>query len=152
MRRFQWCSNAFACWEISNTASKTCRKRPFAKRPKTKTNYRLMQVECIAECFKRSILQYFLPLNAGQKYCRMLQGEHFAILSTFIKLPFVIKIFVLSIFEWLLKRGFTVLFFCHLLIFMTQNRGVPAYTQSTQLRTLIFECPKIKSLKSRKMQ
>ena len=27
----------------------------------------------------------------------MLQGEHSAILSTFIKLPFVIKIFVLSI-------------------------------------------------------
>ena len=31
--------------------------------------------------------------NAGQKYCRMLQGEHSAILLTFIKLPFVIKIF-----------------------------------------------------------
>ena len=30
----------------------------------------------------------------------MLQGEHFAILLTFIKLPFVIKIFVLSVFEW----------------------------------------------------
>ena len=38
----------------------------------------------------------------------MLQGEHFAILLTFIKLPFVFKIFVLSIFEWLLKTGFTV--------------------------------------------
>ena len=31
-------------------------------------------------------------LDAGQKYCRMLQGEHSAILLTFIKLPFVIKI------------------------------------------------------------
>ena len=40
-----------------------------------------------------------LLLNASQKYCRMLLGEHSAILSTFIKLPFVIKIFVLSIFE-----------------------------------------------------
>ena len=40
-----------------------------------------------------------LSLNAGQKYCRMLCGEHSAILSTFIKLLFVIKIFVLSIFE-----------------------------------------------------
>ena len=30
-------------------------------------------------------------LNAGQKYCRMLQGEHSAILLTFIYLPFVIK-------------------------------------------------------------
>ena len=47
-------------------------------------------------------------LNGGQKYCRMLQGEHSAILSTSIKLPFVIKIFVLSIFEWPLKTGFTV--------------------------------------------
>ena len=38
----------------------------------------------------------------------MLQGEHSAILLTFIKLPFVIKIFVLSMFEWSLKTGFTV--------------------------------------------
>ena len=38
----------------------------------------------------------------------MLQGEHSAILSTFIKLPFVIKIFVLFIFEWLFNTGFTV--------------------------------------------
>ena len=44
-----------------------------------KTDYRLMQVESIAECSK---------------------GEHSAILLTFIKLLFVIKIFVLSIFEW----------------------------------------------------
>ena len=29
--------------------------------------------------------QYLLSLNADQKYCRMLQGEHSAILSTFIK-------------------------------------------------------------------
>ena len=50
-----------------------------------------------------------LSLNAGQKYCRMLQGEHSAILSTFIKLPFFIKIFVLPFFEWLLKTYFTVL-------------------------------------------
>ena len=54
-----------------------------------KTNYRLMQVKSIAECSK------------GR--------EHSAILSTFIKLPFVIESFVLSIFEWLLKTGFTVL-------------------------------------------
>ena len=44
-----------------------------------------------------------LSLNAGQKYCRMLQeiilqsGEHSAILLTFIKLPFA---FILSIMEW----------------------------------------------------
>ena len=40
-----------------------------------------MQVKSIAECSKR-------------------QEELSAILSTFIKLPIVIKIFVLSIFEW----------------------------------------------------
>ena len=39
----------------------------------------------------------------------MLQGEHSAILSTFIKLLIVIKIFVLSIFDWPFKAGFTVL-------------------------------------------
>ena len=34
-----------------------------------------------------------LSPNASQKYCRMLQGEHSAILSTCIKLPFVMQIF-----------------------------------------------------------
>ena len=38
----------------------------------------------------------------------MLQGEHSAILSTFIKLSFIINIFVLSFFEWLFYTGFTV--------------------------------------------
>ena len=61
--------------------SKTCVKQPLSKRP-------------IIGFQDQS------SLNAGQKYCRMLQGEHSAILSTFIKLPFVIEIFVLSIFEW----------------------------------------------------
>ena len=40
--------------------------------------------------------------NAGQKFCRML-------LSTFIKLPSVFKIFDLSIFEWHFYTGFTVI-------------------------------------------
>ena len=48
-----------------------------------------------------------LSLNAGQKYCRVLQEEHSAILSTFIKLPLVIKIF-LSIFVRPFYSGFTV--------------------------------------------
>ena len=39
----------------------------------------------------------------------MLQGEHSTILLTFIQLPFVIKIFVSSIFEWPFYTGFTVL-------------------------------------------
>ena len=69
--------------------SKTCVKQPLSKRLKIG--------------FQNQLL-----LNAGQKYCRMLQGEHSAILSAFIKLPFVIKIFVLSIFEWQFYTGFTV--------------------------------------------
>ena len=36
--------------------------------------------------------------------------EHSAILPTFIKLPFVIKIFILSIFEWLFYTGFAYIF------------------------------------------
>ena len=32
---------------------------------------------------------------------------------------------------------------------MYLSRGVPAYTQSTQLRTLIFECPKNKNVLNR---
>ena len=39
-------------------------------------------------CVKRPLskigFQDQLSLNTGQKYCRMLQGEHSAILSTFI--------------------------------------------------------------------
>ena len=41
----------------------------------------------------------------------MLQGEHSALLLTFIKLSFVIKIFVLSIFEWPFYTGFIVVFY-----------------------------------------
>ena len=58
------------------------------------TNDSLM-VKRVAECSKGSILQYFRP-------------SIIKLSSTFIKLPFVIKIIVLSIFEWPLKTGFTV--------------------------------------------
>ena len=74
---------------FNTTYRKTCLKRTLRKKTKM--------------CF-----QDRLSLNAGQKYCRMLQCEHSAIRSTFIKLTFVIKIFVLSIFEWPLKTGSTV--------------------------------------------
>ena len=47
-----------------------------------------MQVKSIEECSK---------------------GGHSAILLTIIKLPFVMKIFVLSIFEWPFYTGFTVI-------------------------------------------
>ena len=47
----------------------------------------------------------------------MLQVEHSVILSTFIKLPFVIKIFV-SNFEWLFYTGFTVMRDCTGTVFL----------------------------------
>ena len=94
--------------------SKTCVKRPLSKRPKIG-------------------FQDQLSLNAGQKYCTMLQ--HSAILSTFIKLPFVIKIFVLSIFEWSYYTVFTVCFkslFEHDSIYLvgygTRFQSGPPYT------------------------
>ena len=80
--------------------SKTCVKRPLSIRPKI-------------------VFQDQLSLNAGQKCCGMLQGEHSAILSTFIMLPIVIKIFVLSIFERTFYRGFTVVAF---LVHNKQNK------------------------------
>ena len=42
-------------------------------------------------------------------------AEHSAVLSTCIKLPPVFKTFFLSIFEWQLKTGWTVLRIFHLL-------------------------------------
>ena len=52
-------------------------------------------------------------LNEGQKYCRMLPLERSATLLTFIKPHFVIKIFVLSIFDWPFYTGFIV-YYCNL--------------------------------------
>ena len=53
---------------------------------------------------------YFLFCNTPLMQVKR-RGEHSAKLLTFIKLPFVIKIFVLSIFEWPFYTGFTVIFF-----------------------------------------
>ena len=67
--------NSILSCKVSNTYSKTC-VNGHSKKDRTlvfKTNHRLMQDE-------------------------MLLGEHSAILSIIIKLPFVSKIFVLSIF------------------------------------------------------
>ena len=81
----------FSCIKVHmfTAYSKTCLKRPLSKRQKIG-------------------FQDQLSLNTDQKYWRMLQGEHSAILWTFIELQFVIKTFVLSIFEWLFYTGFTV--------------------------------------------
>ena len=51
-----------------------------------------------------------LSLNAGQKYCRMLQEEHSAILVTFIKLPFVIKIFFVYFWVAILQRFYSTIY------------------------------------------
>ena len=48
---------------------------------------------------------------AGQKCCKILQGEYSAILLTLIKLLFVVMIFVLTIYEWPFYTGFTVFAF-----------------------------------------
>ena len=73
-------SSSYMFMFLGTLYSKTCVKRSLLKMPKI-------------------VFQDYLTLNAGQKYCRML----------FIKLPFVIKIFILSIFEWLFYTGFSVL-------------------------------------------
>ena len=100
MLGIQYCNQKFALRKLfpclyfihcrfKGTCSKTCVKHPISKRLKIG-------------------FQDQLSLNAGQKYCRMLQVEHSAILLTFIKLPFVIKVSVLSI-EWPFYTGYAVL-------------------------------------------
>ena len=85
--------------------SKTCLKQPLKKNTK-------------------NWFQYQLLLNAGQKYCRMLQGEHSAIVLTSIELPLLIKTLVLSIPKWPLKIGFTV-FLKFSLIYIGKNGPPP---------------------------
>ena len=52
--------------------------------------YLLFNLSKVATKKKTKIgFQDLLLHNAGEKYCRMLQGERSAILSTFIKLSFV---------------------------------------------------------------
>ena len=75
---------------INSTYSKTCVKQPLSKRHKI-------------------VFQDQLSLNAGQKYCRMLQGEHSAIILTFIKPPFVLR----SLFCQFLSGNFT-----HVLLYL----------------------------------
>ena len=57
-------------------------------------------------------------------------AEHSAILLTFIKLPFVIKTFILSIFEWPLKTGFTVSFNMHAHPNDYSRRGNPQFLKN----------------------
>ena len=89
-------AHTFICnWEqsfLNENGRETCLKRPQWNDQKLvfKTDYRLMKVKSIAECSKRT-------------FCNNM---------TFIKLSFVIKTIVLSIFEWPLKTGFTIVQWC----------------------------------------
>ena len=92
--------------------SKPFVKRPLSKRPNI--------------CFQDQV-----SLNAGQKYCRMLPLEHSAIILTFIKLPNVNKIFVLSLYCCFIVAPITyrhniqtslsvfTVFFCTYIIFVS---------------------------------
>ena len=72
-------------------SSKTCVQRPLSNRPKIG-------------------FQDQLSLNAGQKYSRMrIALEHSAIFLTFIKLPFVINIFVLYILSGRFIRFYSII-------------------------------------------
>ena len=78
-------------------------------------------------------------------YCLMqVQREHSAIVSTFIKLPFVIKTFVLSIFEWPFT-GFTVhkMAKCPL--------KLPSFTQEKPKAQLHSECKMVKGVQPHEM-
>ena len=81
--------NCPANW-LHCTYSKTCVKRPLSKRPKIG-------------------FQTQLFLNAGQTYCRMLQGEHSAILSTSLNYHLSISLCFVYL-EWPLYTGITVQF------------------------------------------
>ena len=65
----------------------------------------------------------------------MLPLEHSAILLICIKLPFVIKIFVLFIFEWSLKIGFTVLSHCitHQIKYVNDSYGIANCVRPEQI-------------------
>ena len=89
------------CWLYS----KTCLKRPLKKEDQ-------------------------ISLHAGQKYCRMIQGVHSAIILTFIKLPFVIKIFVFLsgclrhvLLYWHLFCGVRMNIFIKVSLFTTKKDG-----------------------------
>ena len=71
-------------------------------------------------------------------------AEHSAILLTFIKLPFVIKIFCVSIFEWQLKTCFTVFSVNNIVYFSscycTKQYNAKAEDQH-DLKTSIYDMP-----------
>ena len=72
----------------------------------------------------------------------MLQGEHSAILLTFIKLQFVIKSFVLSTIEWPFYTGFTV----------PRFSNYPAIRRRVYRNTIEIQMPVKKQIKKTKIR
>ena len=79
-------------------------------RPLNKSTVKLV-LSSHSKITPQNAFKYQLSLNACQKYCRMLQGEHSEIRLTSIKLPLSIKTMVLSFLKWPFKTGFTVIEF-----------------------------------------
>ena len=92
---------SYCSFDVEDTVKPECVKGPLSKRPK---------------------VVFQLSLNARQKCCRMLTLEHSVILLTFIKLPFVIKIFVLSI---LSDRFTQVLLYSRYFILISMSCTIP---------------------------
>ena len=115
-----------------------------------------MQVKSIAECSPWSILQYFGPplsyhLSLRPLFCLFLSGRftqvllHYPrlksqvfisvmqekVLTTLIKLPFVIKTFALSIFERPFYTGFTILSQAKIFIMQEKSTTTSLPTFST---------------------
>ena len=74
--------NINVSWSRTTWYNKTCLKRPLKMKTKLvfKIDYRLMQVERVAECSKGSILQYFRPsisynLSLISLFCLFLSGH-----------------------------------------------------------------------------
>ena len=76
----------------------------------------------------------------------MLRWEHSAILSTFIKLPYVIKVFVSSNFEWSFYTGFTVLTHYHLVLFNNFGKQFGPRSGPTKCRAILLGLIRIQTL------
>ena len=72
----------------------------------------------LGKSYFQRLFKTVLHIQVLFKPVQTLLYEHKLILSTRIKLPFVIKTFVLSFFEWPLRTGFTV---CVKILNLTKN-------------------------------
>ena len=80
---------------------------PIIQQEKTGLTALLIVYAGLPECkYSKTCVKW--PLSKRPKIDFQDQGEYSAILSTFIKLPLVIKFFVMSIFEWSFFTGLTV--------------------------------------------